>query len=110
MAILTLFILSPMSGVIFFVAFFGASVGMQTLVRPSILANTFGSANYGRISSLMALPLPLSGTIAPVVTGFMFDYFQNYNFLIMLSITLSVIASVIIYFARSKRLKIKTSA
>jgi len=99
-AILSMFTLSPLISVIVFVGFFGASVGMRTLVRPSILADTFGSANYGRISSVMALPLTLAGTAAPVVAGLMFDFFQNYDFLIMLTIGLSVLASVIIFFAR----------
>ncbi|MEO1288930.1 MAG: MFS transporter, partial [Chloroflexota bacterium] len=77
---------SPIVSVSIFVGFFGASVGMRTLVRPSILADTFGSTNYGRISSLMALPLTISGTTSPFIAGVIYDRFQNYDVLINLTV------------------------
>ncbi|MEM9955082.1 MAG: MFS transporter [Chloroflexota bacterium] len=101
--------LSPIISVGIFVGFFGASVGMRTLVRPSILADTFGSANYGRISSLMALPLTISGTTAPFIAGVIYDRFQNYDVLILLAIVLSIIACVVIIFSTtSVKKKIST--
>lgn len=98
LAIMMLFNNGVIWSLIIFVILFGASVGMRTLVRPSILADTYGSANYGRISSLMALPLTLSATIAPVIAGFIYDYFQSYTLLITITLSLSVIASMVVLF------------
>lgn len=78
-----------------FVTMFGASVGMRTLIRPSILADTYGAGNYGRISSIMALPLTISGTIAPVFASIMYDFFGNYDVLLIIAVLLSVVATVV---------------
>ena len=49
-----------------FVLLFGAAVGSATLLRPALLAERFGPARFGRISSVMVVFLTLAGTVAPV--------------------------------------------
>lgn len=49
-----------------FVLLFGAAVGSATLLRPALLAERFGAARFGRLSSIMVVFLTLAGTVAPV--------------------------------------------
>jgi len=86
--------------VIPFILFFGMSFGANTLARPSILADTFGSAHYGRIASIMTLFLTLAGTLSPVGVGWLYDHFKNYNLVLVISIILALISLIIILSAK----------
>jgi len=48
-----------------FIVVFGTSYGARTLVRPAVLADWYGAAHFGRISSVMMIFLTLAATIAP---------------------------------------------
>jgi MFS family permease len=86
---------SSMLAIGIFIVVFGVSFGANTLARPSIVADVFGSASYGRISSIMAIFLTASATIAPVVAGFMYDHYQNYNLVLWLILFLAIGATVV---------------
>lgn len=75
-----------------FIILFGAAIGANTLVRPSILADLYGSSHYGRISSVMAIFLTLARTIAPVSAGLLYDSTGSYNTVLWLIFGLSVVA------------------
>ena len=62
-----------------FVLSFGAAVGAATLLRPAILAQRFGPAQFGRISSVMVVFLTLAGVIAPVGASAIHDLFGGYR-------------------------------
>lgn len=79
--------------VVIFVAVFGAAYGAMTLARASIIAELFGAAHYGRISSVMAIFLTLAGTAAPVGAGILYDYFGNYQPVLWIVVILGVIAA-----------------
>ncbi len=49
-----------------FIVIFGASQGATTLASPSILAELYSSAHYGRVSSIMAIFPTLAMTSAPL--------------------------------------------
>lgn len=87
--------------VIPFILFFGMSFGANTLARPSILADMFGSAHYGRISSIMVIFLTIAGTISPVGAGWLYDRFQNYDLVLIIAIGLAVLSLGIILSAKS---------
>lgn len=91
-----------------FIVLFGMAFGANTLARPSIMADSFGSAHYGRISSIMIIFLTIAGTIAPVGAGWLYDQFGNYDLVLVLAIGLALLAVVIILLA--KPAKIETSS
>lgn len=86
--------------IVIFIVMFGASYGARTLARPSILADLYGPAHYGRISSVMALFLTLAGTIAPVGAGFLYDQFGSYQPVIWLILGISVISVGVMVFVK----------
>ncbi len=73
-----------------FVALFGMALGMHTLARPLIVADSYGAAFYGRISSAMVIVLTLMGTIAPVGAGAIYDVFGNYDVMLLLAVAFSL--------------------
>ncbi len=76
-----------------FVVTFGTSYGARTLARPSILAELFGSASYGRISSVMAIFLTIAATTAPVGAGLLYDRFASYVPVLWIVLALSVVSA-----------------
>ncbi|MGJ3240316.1 MAG: MFS transporter [Anaerolineae bacterium] len=88
-----------------FVLLFGASIGMQTLIRPSVVADTYGALYYGRISSMMALPVTLAFTIGPVFAGFMYDALGNYTVTLWVVAVASTLAIGIAYLTHPHKTK-----
>jgi MFS family permease len=86
--------------ILVFLVVFGTSYGAQTLARATAIAELFGSAHYGRISSVMSIFLILAGTIAPVGAGLIYDHFGSYQPLIILIICLALAATGVMLFAR----------
>lgn len=76
-----------------FVVIFGATYGAQTLARPTFIAEIFGSANYGRISSIMSIFLTLAGTVAPVGAGLIYDAVGNYQPVLWIIVVLTIVAA-----------------
>lgn len=72
-----------------FLFIFGTSYGAKTLARASVVADVFGAAHYGRISSVMALFLTFAGTAAPVGAGLLYDQFGSYQPVVWVIIGLS---------------------
>ncbi len=72
-----------------FIVIFGTSYGAKTLARPSILAELFGSAHYGRISSVMIIFLTLAATAAPVGAGLLYDHFGSYDLVLWIILVLA---------------------
>lgn len=84
--------------VIMFVALFGMAIGTHTLSRPLIIADTYGAAFYGRISSSMVIFLTLAGTSAPFAAGLIFDAFGAYDWMLILTTGFSLAALALILF------------
>lgn len=80
-----------------FVALFGMAIGSHTLTRPLIVADTYGTAYYGRISSTMVIFLTLTGTASPFAAGVLFDLFGSYNPMLILAAGFSLISTVLIW-------------
>ncbi|MGB1285762.1 MAG: MFS transporter, partial [Aggregatilineales bacterium] len=78
--------------IMFFVAVFGTSAGMSTLIRPSLLADIFGTAQYGRINSVMAFFMILALTVAPVGAGILYEQSGDYQSTIIFAIILTGLA------------------
>lgn len=92
-SLMILYTIQSTFGVILFVIVFGMAFGAVTLVRPVIIAQYYGSAQYGRISSVMATFLTFAGTIAPFGAGVLYDGFQqNYDPILIILFVLSMLA------------------
>jgi MFS family permease len=64
--------------IMLFIALYGMGIGTHTLVRPLIVADTYGAKYYGRISSSMVIFLTGAGTIGPFFAGIAYDAFGSY--------------------------------
>jgi MFS family permease len=77
---LVVLVLAPSSaGVVLFVMLFGTAYGATTLARPAMLAECYGSAEYGSISSILALFLAGARALAPVGAGGLYVVFGSYK-------------------------------
>lgn len=83
-----------------FLLVFGTSYGAWTLARASVVADMFGTAHYGRISSVMSIFFSLATTIAPLGGGIVYDYFGNYQPMLLFGVVFSSIATGIMWFSR----------
>ncbi len=52
-----------------YIALFGAGAGTQTIMRAALIAEEYGSSNYGVISGVQNSILTTARTIAPIVAG-----------------------------------------
>lgn len=65
--------------VIAFVVLFGAGFGAITPARAALIADFYGPANYGSISSVLAACLTGARALAPVGAGLIFTTFGTYR-------------------------------
>ena len=82
--------------IVAFVALFGMAIGTHTLSRPLIIADTYGAAVYGRVSSSMVFMLTLAGTSAPFAAGLIFDATGAYDWMLILTTGFSLLAVALI--------------
>lgn len=83
--------------IVLFVALFGMAIGTHTLTRPLMVADTYGAAFYGRISSTMVIVLTLAGTASPFAAGVMFDLFGTYSPVLALACGFSLLSILLIW-------------
>jgi MFS family permease len=89
LAMIVLLISPTLLGAGIFIIGFGMAVGVKTLTRPSILIEQYGTAYYGRISSIMAIALTFTGTSAPVIAGWLYDQTGNYSAVLWMIVILA---------------------
>jgi MFS family permease len=105
MAILLIGQAPPM--IALFIINFGASQGAATLSRPSLLADLFGSAHYGRISSVMAIFLTLASTSAPLGASLIFDHSGSYQPVLWIVLILALSATTTAFVAKRDYLLVR---
>src|SRR5690606_23249016 len=71
LALLLLVLPLPPAGLFLFAALFGGANGAGTLARAALVAERFGSANYGTINGSMSTLIALVQTVAPLAMGFL---------------------------------------
>jgi MFS family permease len=96
--------------VVIFIAIFGAAYGAKTLARPSMIAEFYGSTHYARISSIMAIFLTLSNTLAPVGAGLIYDRYDTYQPVLWIVLFISFLAFSIMVLMKPDRLLDNVSA
>lgn len=99
---LPILLLGNAPGLIFaFVALFGMAIGMHTLARPLIIADNYGAAYYGRISSTLGIFVRVAGTVSPFAAGVLFDVSGSYDWMLILATVFSMLAVALIVFLPS---------
>jgi len=92
-----LFIGVSLGWIAVFVIVFGVAYGASTLLRPAIIADMFGTDYFGRILSVMMIPLTIAGTLAPYLAGVLYDVSGNYDGLLWLIAILGVFAAALAF-------------
>lgn len=83
-----------------FIVIFGTSYGAKTLARASIIADLFGASHYGRISSVMTIPLTIASTSAPLGAALIYDHTGSYTLVVWMVVLLALAATGVIAFAK----------
>ncbi|MEM7133333.1 MAG: MFS transporter [Chloroflexota bacterium] len=97
-AFIILMFVTSTAGVWTFVILFGAVYGATTLARPVLLADHFGSAQYGRISSIQYVFQTIATTSAPWGISLIYDAAGgNYQPALVVLIVLSILAVVTVW-------------
>ncbi|MCP4418995.1 MAG: MFS transporter [Chloroflexi bacterium] len=100
-AIAILLLVPTTFGVWLFVICFGAVRGATTLARPALLADRYGSGQYGRISSIQYLFQTLASTSAPFGVALLYTLFSNnYSPVILILVIISLLAAGAVIFTR----------
>jgi MFS family permease len=78
-----------------YVALAGISRGMFTLVRATLIAELFGTKNYGSISSVVAMATAASQAVGPLVGGALETAWGSYGLMIAVMAGLAGVATVL---------------
>ena len=81
------------AGIWLFIIILGLVQGTITILRPIIVADLYGTENFGRINSIMAFAQSIAVTIAPFGIGFIYTRMgQSYDPVLLLSIFATLIS------------------
>jgi MFS family permease len=83
-------------GVWLFVFFYGASNGAITLARAALLADIFGSANYGQLNGIISFAVAITGAVAPLLAGYLHEQTGSYNTTLFILIVLASISALLV--------------
>ena len=78
-----------------YVALTGVSRGMFTLVRATLIAELFGTKNYGAISSVIAMATSTSQAVGPLVGGALETAWGSYGLMIAVLAGIAGVATVL---------------
>jgi MFS family permease len=95
LGIAVLLLLDSRTGVIIFVVLFGMSFGAITPARAAIIADLYGSTNYGAISGALATGITFARAAAPVTAGIIVTITGSYTavfVMLLVTIILAVLA------------------
>ncbi|MDQ3548778.1 MAG: MFS transporter, partial [Chloroflexota bacterium] len=100
-ALLALLLMPGRAGVFTFVVLFGAGFGAITPARAALVADLFGTANYGTISGVLAFYITIARGIAPVAAGVLLGLAGSYTPVLWTTVAVSVVATLAALQARS---------
>lgn len=101
LSLLVLLLVPNKSGVMGFVALFGAGFGAITPARAALVAEFYGPASYGSVSGMLGLFLNGARTLAPVGAAWGHDIGGGYELVLWLLVVMSAIGAVAIVLAET---------
>jgi len=93
-ALLALLLIPGKTGVFTFVALFGAGFGAITPARAALVADLFGTANYGTISGVLTTFITVARGIAPVAAGILLGLSGSYQPVLWTTVAVSAVATI----------------
>lgn len=99
-AVLILLSLEGATALWLFAAFFGAANGASTLARAGLVADTFGTGNYGAINGSMSLLIATVQTVSPLAVGALRMSTGSYTVPLYLLVAVSLLAALTVSRAR----------
>jgi MFS family permease len=78
-----------------YVALAGIARGMSTLVRTTLVAQLFGTRNFGAISSVIAMANAIAQAIGPLLAGVIRELPGGYTTMIWVLVLISAVATVL---------------
>lgn len=110
-AIATLLLVPATFGVVAFVVLFGLGFGAITPARAALVAEMYGTRDYGGISGVLALFVTGARALAPVSAGLLYTFFGRYEQTFWLLAGVSVLASLaVLLIERDRATLVATSA
>ena len=100
LGMLSLLFIPGVASIWCFAVFHGLANGAATLARAALVAETYGSANFGSINGSMVTMIQFAQTIAPFGAGLLHDYSGNYTLVLWILAIISAIAAVAVNFAK----------
>ncbi len=79
LALVVLLVWLAPAGIITAVVLLGAGRGAMTLMRPGIVAERYGRANFGAINGIVALFVSSAAALAPIGAGLAYDLAGSYR-------------------------------
>lgn len=101
MAVIVLLSLDGALALWLFAACFGAANGASTLARAGLVAETFGTGNYGAINGSMSLLIATVQTVSPLAVGALRMSTGSYTVPLYLLVAVSILAALTVSRARS---------
>jgi MFS family permease len=92
--VLVLVLRPTLLGAIVYITLFGAGSGTLTIMRAALLAERYGSAQYGRINGTMSLGLTIARTLAPISATLLAGQFGGYRSLLWTLVGLSAVGGI----------------
>lgn len=78
LGMMSLLLAPGQAGIIGFVALFGTGFGAVTPARAALVADVYGPAHYGQISSVVALATMLARALGPLGMSLLYEYAGGY--------------------------------
>ena len=100
LALLALLLVPGIGGVLAFVALFGASRGLTTVVRPGLVAGLYGTAQFAMIAGVLQLLVSIAQAGAPLAIGVAYDVADSYIPILWVMVGVSAAAAVTVLAAR----------
>jgi MFS family permease len=79
LSLLILLLIRSTPGVLLFVVLFGAQRGLNTLIRPALVADLYGAQRYASIAGVLQFALSLAQAAAPYAAGAAYDALASYE-------------------------------
>jgi MFS family permease len=94
------------AGVLTAVVLLGAGRGVVTLMKPNLIADFFGRTGYGAISGSMAFFLTFASALSPVVTGFAYAFWDDYEPVLWILSGLALLGAIGMLGLRTQRMSL----
>jgi len=79
---------------------FGLTMGSMLMMLPLITGECFGMVSFGMVSGMIGVFSTSGSSLGPMIAGFIFDATQSYQMAFILFSSFSLLAMLVIYFAR----------